>query len=287
MLHFNQRNWFKMFPQAPHASEEPGDGSETETNNESLPEPKNRKEFYLSLLAGNRPKNKEVIYNGLGTNPTNEIWPGNIYVAGISAVINSGIEISPEITKVFLDGIECEHEDPIDGSAPHDGTWFVVENDSGRRIAICKRTLGSLLGATVYIVNETPKTPPRPKTVTEFYLAKMAGVEVVDHIEKIFEQEFTFEETGKSPRYSAKITNAYDETVDISNLILHIDGIYDHPSFNVNLTDNGTVYISTDDGSYTSTTHTLELFYKTVVEDVPVKTRTEKYLKAIAAKQDK
>lgn len=130
---------------------------------------------------------------------------------------------------------------------------------------------------------------PDPKTPTEFYLAKMAGVEVGSHLEKVFEQEFTFpaKANGRDSEYIVTISNAYDEAVDANNLIVHIDGNNDDPSIiNVSRVDDGTVNIKTTDASYAGTTHTLELFYKSIIEDVPVKTRTEKYLKAIAANQD-
>lgn len=130
---------------------------------------------------------------------------------------------------------------------------------------------------------------PDPKTPTEFYLAKMAGVEVVGNIEKVFEQEFTFgTEPDSKGNYNVTISNAYDtERFDSSHFITHLDGNDDNPSFYVvDLLGDGIVNIRGEDASYAGTTHTLELFYKTVIEDVPVKTRTEQYLKAIAAKQD-
>lgn len=127
---------------------------------------------------------------------------------------------------------------------------------------------------------------PDPKTPIEFYMYKMAGMEVVANIEKVFEQEFTF---GTEPNmrgdYDATISNAYDEgAVDVRRFINHIDGTDNH--FFVVKFHGGSVIISTSAASYAGTTHTLELFYKTVIEDVPVKTRTEQYLKAIAANQD-
>ena len=282
MLHFNQRGWFKFLDEVDHG----------ETHSiETLPEPRSRKEFYLSLLAGNTPTNKKVIYNGRGTNPKNVMYQDNTYVASIDAVINPGIEISFKITKVFLNGVKCNYEEPQGGAAPKNDTWYIAENDSDRTIIICERTMESLGEATVYIVNETQKTPPQPKTVTEFYLAKMAGVEIVGHLEKMSEQEFTFgtEPDGKG-YYNVTISNAYDNLVDISRLIAHIDRNDDDPSFtvtfSVDLLNSGIVVnIRTSDSSYAGTTHTLEVFYN-LIEDVPVKTRTEQYLKAIAMKQD-
>ena len=264
MLHFNQRNWFKMFPD--------------DASDETLPEPRNRKEFYLSLLADHTPTKKLVLFSGYGAYRVEYIDSE----AGVTSVVPTILIPAPrrmEDTTVMIGNRRCTFTRSIAeySSIPY---YYYMPSDS--EIWIHVSSEADAANNKVVISKTVRLVPPQPKTTTEFYLAKMAGVEVVGHIEKVFEQEFTLESAGKGQGSSAIISNAYDEAIDASHFIVHIDGNDNHP-FLVNLPGDGTVTISTEDGSYGGTTHTLELFYK---EDVPVKTRTEQYLKAIAANKE-
>ncbi len=245
---------------------------------ESLPEPLTRKEFYNSLLAGHTPTKKKVLFSGYG---------GPASLSGYYAVNVSAHNIDANMVDtitVILGDHECSYVTSI-------SDWrntiygFIIAEDSGDILIHVPSNAD--VANKVVIFQTVELTAPQPKTPTEFYLAKMAGVEVVGNIEKVFEQEFTFgTEPGGKGEYSVTISNAYDEAVDVSHLIVHIDGNNDNSSFDVDILGGGGVGIKTFDASYAGTTHTLELFYKTVIEDVPVKTKVEQYLKAIAANQN-
>lgn len=264
MLHFNQRNWFRMSPD--------------DAASETLPEPRNRKEFYLSLLAGHTPTKKKVLFSGYGEYHIKSIL--SAVSADVPTIVIPAPSTNEDVT-VILGNQECQYAASV--SDYLGASYRYMYSDSEIWIHVSSEADAA---NKVVIFKTVELTPPEPKTATEFYLAKMAGVEVVDHIEKVFESEFTFptEASGKSSGYVTTISNAYDETIDASHLIVRIDGNDDH-SFVVDI-HGGSVTIKTPYVSYAGTTHTLELFYKTVVEDVPVKTRTEQYLKAIAANQN-
>ena len=284
MLHFNQRNWFKFYPDSSAAApiqdtpvfDGPPEGEELGV----LPEPRNRKEFYLSLLAGHTPIKKKVLFSGYGEYTLAEIN----YNGRVSDIPTIEIPVfgTNEPVKVMFGNLECQYRESIREYVIT--TYSYTYIDSKIHIHVSSEADAA---NKVVIFKAIELTPPEPKTVTEFYLAKMAGVEVVDRFEKVLEQEFTFgTEPNNKGYYSARISNVYDEAVDVSHLIAHIDGIEDNSSFNVEIPGDGAVIVYTRDASYAGTAHTLELFYKTIIKDVPVKTRTEQYLKAIAANQD-
>jgi hypothetical protein len=259
----------------------PDSPADEETAND-IPEPRTRKEYYLAKIAGLTPTKKTAVFSGYGKYEERQIP-----VAGIIMykwVLIVPVSNADENTIVMLGDQVCTY---VADTGSWENTTYGFMVDSASEIWINVESKADAANKVV-IFKTVELDPPQPKTVTEFYLAKMAGVEVVDRFEKVFEQEFTFEDNGKiKPRYTATFSNAYDETADVHNFIKHIDGNdFDPLLVSVNLPGDGTVTISTEDGSYAGTTHTLELFYKTVIEDVPVRTRTEKYLKAIAANQD-
>ena len=250
---------------------------------ETLPEPRNRKEFYLSLLAGHTPTKKKVLFSGYGKYESRQIPIDGVTLYGQVLIVNMPTSSVDGNTIAMVGDKKCEcvkyWEDWYDMAC-----CFKAYNDSEIWIHVAYEEDAA---NKVVISNIVELTSPQPKTATEFYLAKMAGIEVADHIEKVFEQEFTFgTEPGSHGDYPVIISNAYDEEIDASNIIAHIDGNNGNSSFEVGILGGGAVGIKAFDASYAGTTHTLEVFYKTVIEDVPVKTRTEQYLKAIAANQD-
>jgi hypothetical protein len=256
---------------------DPNTTADEETAND-IPAPRTRKEYYLAKIAGLTPTKKKAVFSGYGEYSFDSYLIDGRYTM-IPTVHVSAQYLSPNAT-VMIGDQKCSY---VESLSDFQSTIcsFIINNSS----IIIHIDSEADAANKVVIFKTVEAVLPQPKTATEFYLAKMAGVEVVDHLEKVFEQEFTFgtEPDGKG-NYDVTISNAYDEAVDTSHLIAHIDGNDNHP-FNTDCPDDGSVLIRTTDASYAGTTHTLELFYKTVIEDVPARTRHEQYLKMIANKK--
>ena len=292
MLHFNQRNWLKMFPD--EIAVDAGNGAAGHTLPEQLPvqlpEPKNRKEFYLSLLAGHTPTKKQVLFSGYGKYQVVKMNISGVHRETPAIIVQvSGVD---ENTIVMLGDQEYTYAANILSWVDVAYSFLIAANTSEIWIHVASEADAS---QKVVVYNIVEWTPPEPKTVTEFYLAKMAGVEVATY-ETVLEKELTFVPSYKQGNYLAEIgEGSRDDSIYLDELLHNeqcfMDGVIlnnatvEADNLQVVISD-GMMYFHTIAASCAETTHTVKFVEKTIIKDVPVKTRTEQYLKAIAANQD-
>ncbi len=156
MLHFNQRNWFKMSP------------------DNTVPVPSTAKEYYLAKMVGHAPTEEGELFNGYGTYKERQPIDGASMMDMSKNTVKVSMPTSSinENTVVMLGDQKCEPALNWDDYAMQNYV-FEAYNDSELWISVQSQ---SDANKKVVITGEVPSNPPAPKTATEFYLAKVAGL---------------------------------------------------------------------------------------------------------------